>query len=406
MREKGAELLAAAAKLEGVVAEAAQALAAEVAGLDAKPLRKVPKVELRQALVALQQRVDHARRAGQEHGRQVEVAVERSRCAALEALAEAAATAAEAEVRSALHDAAIAAGIESESRAAELVASAVEVAAAAVREALRVVKDVRAQGEARAPETRFVLDRMQQDLSAFLHAQERLLLSKAEEAQAAIAAQQVRAKVAAVADTLQAIEAALAASDVLGLANTAVQRAKALAAARVEKRDALATLLRAQARAAEQSLADFVQAKLGTEGAVTAGALADFARAQGVELSEDQAAFVTDFFDVSGSGELAVASIATLAAKVFKCVNKIAMTTQQELGQGKIIHSLEEGHLVEALEEPVEDGSSKVLRVRVCILTDRTITGWTSLRGNHGTPFLEELSRESLRLYVKERDGH
>ena len=47
MQEKGTALAAAAAKLEGAVAEVVQALATEVAGLEAKALRKNPKVPKR-----------------------------------------------------------------------------------------------------------------------------------------------------------------------------------------------------------------------------------------------------------------------------------------------------------------------------------------------------------------------
>merc|ERR1712019_115499 len=56
------------------------------------------------------------------------------------------------------------------------------------------------------------------------------------------------------------------------------------------------------------------------------------------------------------------------------------------------LRKAEEAEVIEVLEGPMTDEKTKMVRVRAKSLLD-SIEGWITLKGNQGTPFLEEVDK-------------
>mmetsp|Transcript_122056 Transcript_122056/g.390344 ORF Transcript_122056/g.390344 Transcript_122056/m.390344 type:complete len:607 (-) Transcript_122056:90-1910(-) len=76
----------------------------------------------------------------------------------------------------------------------------------------------------------------------------------------------------------------------------------------------------------------------------------------------------------------------------FAVVKGIAMTDVFDIGAAKTLRKAELEEVVELLEGPRSDDKSGVVRIRGKSLTDG-LEGWISLRGNQGTPFLQEVEK-------------
>lgn len=70
------------------------------------------------------------------------------------------------------------------------------------------------------------------------------------------------------------------------------------------------------------------------------------------------------------------------------CATAIAITSAFDFSEAKTLRKLELGEVFEVLEGPVEDTETGVSRVRGRALRDG-VTGWVSVKGNQGTPFLK-----------------
>jgi len=81
-----------------------------------------------------------------------------------------------------------------------------------------------------------------------------------------------------------------------------------------------------------------------------------------------------------------------LLEQYFVCEKRIAVTNDFEISKSKTVRMLDIGETVEVLEGPRGDSKLGVERVRARALSD-SVTGWISVKGNQGTPFLKETSR-------------
>lgn len=107
------------------------------------------------------------------------------------------------------------------------------------------------------------------------------------------------------------------------------------------------------------------------------------------KISSEHMSLLLDNFDEGG---ISKRSFLGLVQQYLNCVKPIAVADEFDIGKGKTQRMLEAGELVEVLEGPVEDENLGLTRVRGRALRD-AITGWISVKGNRGTPFLEESSK-------------
>jgi len=73
-------------------------------------------------------------------------------------------------------------------------------------------------------------------------------------------------------------------------------------------------------------------------------------------------------------------------------VRAIALTNEFEISKSKTLRKAEEGEIVEVLEGPSKDEKVGLLRIKARSLSDG-IVGWITVKGNHGTPFLQEVEK-------------
>jgi len=81
---------------------------------------------------------------------------------------------------------------------------------------------------------------------------------------------------------------------------------------------------------------------------------------------------------------------------VYRCVTNVGIQDDVSIGKAKIVATLTQGQLVEALAEPEEEPSAKVMRLKLKTL-EGDKTGFGTIKGNQGTVYLEPLSADELR---------
>jgi len=81
----------------------------------------------------------------------------------------------------------------------------------------------------------------------------------------------------------------------------------------------------------------------------------------------------------------------------FSCIKPTAITEKLSIEGSATLRKLEQGEVFEVLEGPSEDAASKVSRVRGRALKDG-VTGWVSVRSNHGVTFLKPTEKPFLRV--------
>jgi len=94
----------------------------------------------------------------------------------------------------------------------------------------------------------------------------------------------------------------------------------------------------------------------------------------------------------SYSAGLTKLTFSSLTQEFMACIKDIAITTAFEVKDSKTIRKLQAGEVVQALELEQVDTATGLHRVRCRALTDMQ-EGWVTLRGNHGTNFLEECGK-------------
>mmetsp|Transcript_19919 Transcript_19919/g.49710 ORF Transcript_19919/g.49710 Transcript_19919/m.49710 type:complete len:1953 (-) Transcript_19919:135-5993(-) len=110
---------------------------------------------------------------------------------------------------------------------------------------------------------------------------------------------------------------------------------------------------------------------------------------QGETFPEEQIALLCRHLEKGGVGRR---RFQAFLQKYFKVVKSIAITDGFDISKAKTLRKAEPDELVELLEGPSKDEKSSVMRIRGKSLADGT-EGWISLKGNQGTPFLEEVEK-------------
>lgn len=93
----------------------------------------------------------------------------------------------------------------------------------------------------------------------------------------------------------------------------------------------------------------------------------------------------------SGDG-LSKQRFASFVQKFYVVAKPIALTDSFEISQTKTIRKTEVEEIIEVLEGPRTDESAGLVRVRGRLLSDG-VTGWITVKGNHGTSFLQQVEK-------------
>jgi len=109
-------------------------------------------------------------------------------------------------------------------------------------------------------------------------------------------------------------------------------------------------------------------------------------------LSSEQAQLLARHIEAGGVG---LRSFLRLLQQYYICVKQIAVTSDFEISKSKTKRMLEVDEIVEVLEGPRGDDKLGVQRVRCKALSDG-VSGWISVKGNQGTPFLKETAKPFL----------
>lgn len=88
-----------------------------------------------------------------------------------------------------------------------------------------------------------------------------------------------------------------------------------------------------------------------------------------------------------------------------RCIKEVKMTSDLDIGTGRVTKKLEFGDLLEVLEGPRPDPLG-LMRARCRVLADSKI-GWVTMKGNEGTMFLKDEKKQYLRCMcdIKLQDG-
>jgi len=129
----------------------------------------------------------------------------------------------------------------------------------------------------------------------------------------------------------------------------------------------------------------------------------------GLDISREQATIVYRHVEKArlkskspGEGGVGRRNFLRLVQQYFACIKEIAITTEFEIGKGKTIRKLEAKEVVRVLEGPRQDAKLGVTRVHAISVSDG-VSGWVSVKGNQGTPFLKETEKPFLACALEVR---
>jgi len=106
----------------------------------------------------------------------------------------------------------------------------------------------------------------------------------------------------------------------------------------------------------------------------------------GMNISLEQATLICRHIEAGG---VSCRSFLSTLQQYYVCVKQIAVTSDFEISKSKAERMLEVDEVIEVLEGPHSDKGLGLTRVRGKALSD-LLTGWISVKGNQGTPFLKE----------------
>mmetsp|Transcript_63686 Transcript_63686/g.177113 ORF Transcript_63686/g.177113 Transcript_63686/m.177113 type:complete len:1974 (+) Transcript_63686:72-5993(+) len=122
---------------------------------------------------------------------------------------------------------------------------------------------------------------------------------------------------------------------------------------------------------------------------ITAAQFKTFVEKQpGHGMAKEQFALAFKAFVPHGAG-MKRTSFAKAVQDFCTCAKPIAITDSFDIGASTTLRKLEPGEVFEVIEGPQEDTETHVARVRGRALRDG-VTGWVSMKGNQGTPFLKK----------------
>jgi hypothetical protein len=183
------------------------------------------------------------------------------------------------------------------------------------------------------------------------------------------------------------------------LGASAVERAKELEKVRVDKCKAVLDAFTDHSKKSGDEVSKIIEG-LVEGGSVPRTALTSYAAEQGVELEEDQAEYLVKYLDLKETGKISPKSLQIFTAPLYRCIQKIAITSEQEIGKGDILLQLDVGMLVLALGDTVDEEKG-IQRLRVHLWKDPNVAGWTSVKGSQGSTFLEAVSLDMKRDLCK-----
>merc|ERR1711972_122156 len=92
----------------------------------------------------------------------------------------------------------------------------------------------------------------------------------------------------------------------------------------------------------------------------------------------------------NGTQTLSSDAFVQLAVPRMKVMRATTLTSVLNIAEEKIIRALRVGEVLEALEGPVKEDKTGVMRMRVKTVKDGK-EGWATLAGNAGTIFLKDI---------------
>jgi len=110
---------------------------------------------------------------------------------------------------------------------------------------------------------------------------------------------------------------------------------------------------------------------------------------EGFSCSDEQAQLICRRIEEGGIGRR---GLMRWMQQYFKVVKSIAITTEFEIAKAKTIKKAEVDEIIELLEGPRMDEKLGLTRIRGKSLATNA-TGWISVKGNQGTPFLKEVEK-------------
>lgn len=110
---------------------------------------------------------------------------------------------------------------------------------------------------------------------------------------------------------------------------------------------------------------------------------------EGLEIKPEHAKLLSKKIEVGGISRRRFLNYIQL---YYAVVKSIALTDVQDIGTCKTVRKCEAEEIVEVLEGPSTDPNTGLVRVRVRSMMDR-MEGWISVKGNQGTPFLQEVEK-------------
>jgi len=110
---------------------------------------------------------------------------------------------------------------------------------------------------------------------------------------------------------------------------------------------------------------------------------------QGEAYKAEQITLLSRHIEMGGIGRR---RFEAFLQQYFVIVKRIAITDDFDISQAKTIRKAESDEVVELLDGPRTDEKVGVTRIKAKSLSDG-IEGWISLKGNQGTPFLQEVEK-------------
>lgn len=154
--------------------------------------------------------------------------------------------------------------------------------------------------------------------------------------------------------------------------------------------DQVANLLRKEAQEKSLSVEQLFALVAGGADRISEDAFCRHAQAlMGAAFREEQVRLLCKTLERGGIGKR---RFQTFVQQYFAVVRGIAITDVFDIKVAKTLRKAENEEVIELLEGPLDCEATKVTRVRGKSLADGVV-GWVTLKGNQGTPFLQEVEK-------------
>jgi len=110
---------------------------------------------------------------------------------------------------------------------------------------------------------------------------------------------------------------------------------------------------------------------------------------EGLAFPEEHLKLLSEHIETGGIGRR---TFENMVQRFYQCVKAIAVTNEFAISKSKTVRMLEMNEVVEVVEGPTTDPKLGISRVKGKCVIDGA-TGWISMKGNQGTPFLKEVPK-------------